>query len=385
MRCWFGFRFVVPVILTVSCSVAVTTKKNDSDKAIAHQWPVSYPEPDGELGEMLQDGEIQATQDVINVIHKQLGERYSGSRTLRDAHPKSHGCVSALFDVDPVVNPQLARGVFSRGAQFKAIVRYSNGSGDPTVPDIKGDVRGMAIKLLNVPGRKLLDVESEATTQDFIMINYPVFVIADPKEYVTVIEKVGSSNVFAKLSLLSALGIKGAKLASAAQSSQIASPLQATYFTAVPYQLGVGSGRLAVRYKAEPCAINGKDKIPENTDDRDYLRHQMRSYFQRQDGCYDMYGQVRVDGSMSVEDSRDEWPSPWQKLATLQMRGKDQDIAETGDLSDLRNRKCDSLSFNPWHALPEHKPLGAMNRMRKVIYENISAFRHSNNGEKRLE
>jgi hypothetical protein len=33
------------------------------------------------------------------------------------------------------------------------------------------------------------------------------------------------------------------------------------------------------------------------------------------------------------------------------------------------------MSFNPWHALPEHRPLGDMNRARREIYWAMSAFR----------
>jgi len=42
-----------------------------------------------------------------------------------------------------------------------------------------------------------------------------------------------------------------------------------------------------------------------------------------------------------------------------------------------QNIVCEELSYSPWHALPEHKPLGAVNRMRKAIYERISALRRS--------
>jgi hypothetical protein len=45
----------------------------------------------------------------------------------------------------------------------------------------------------------------------------------------------------------------------------------------------------------------------------------------------------------------------------------------------------DNLSFTPWHALPEHRPLGGINRARKVIYEAISKRRHEHNREPRTE
>ena len=37
------------------------------------------------------------------------------------------------------------------------------------------------------------------------------------------------------------------------------------------------------------------------------------------------------------------------------------------------------LSFNTWHALAEHRPLGVMNRVRKFIYEEMYEFRHKHN------
>jgi hypothetical protein len=70
--------------------------------------------------------------------------------------------------------------MFVPGTTYQAWIRFSNGSGDPTRADIKRDARGMAIKVMGVPGKKLLDDESAATTQDFIMINHPVFFATDP-------------------------------------------------------------------------------------------------------------------------------------------------------------------------------------------------------------
>ena len=45
----------------------------------------------------------------------------------------------------------------------------------------------------------------------------------------------------------------------------------------------------------------------------------------------------------------------------------------------------ENLSFTPWHALPEHRPLGGINRARKAIYRAISRQRHELNGIPRIE
>ena len=76
-----------------------------------------------------------------------------------------------------------AQGIFVPGRSYKAWIRFSNGNEDATRADAKGDARGMAIKLLGVPGEKILSDERDAQTQDFIMINHPVFFIDDAASY----------------------------------------------------------------------------------------------------------------------------------------------------------------------------------------------------------
>ena len=50
------------------------------------------------------------------------------------------------------------------------------------------------------------------------------------------------------------------------------------------------------------------------------------------------------------------------------------------DLSDPRiktlSEAVDRLSFSPWHAIEDHRPLGNVMRARKVAYRMSSDFRH---------
>jgi hypothetical protein len=43
------------------------------------------------------------------------------------------------------------------------------------------------------------------------------------------------------------------------------------------------------------------------------------------------------------------------------------------------------LSFNPWHALAEHQPLGNVMRARRRAYAVSTKFRHSANGREMIE
>ena len=40
---------------------------------------------------------------------------------------------------------------------------------------------------------------------------------------------------------------------------------------------------------------------------------------------------------------------------------------------------CENLSYTPWHALEEQKPLGSMNRARKVVYQQTARVRRELN------
>jgi len=103
----------------------------------------------------------------------------------RGQHPKSHGCVRAQFEVLPDLPAPYKVGLFAKPATYTAHIRFSNGK---HIDDTNRDIHGMAIKLTGVPGRKILDTESEATTHDFILADHPVFFIQDTDEYVAFIE-----------------------------------------------------------------------------------------------------------------------------------------------------------------------------------------------------
>jgi hypothetical protein len=37
------------------------------------------------------------------------------------------------------------------------------------------------------------------------------------------------------------------------------------------------------------------------------------------------------------------------------------------------------LSYNPWHSIPEHRPLGNQSRARQRMYWELSQLRHTMN------
>jgi hypothetical protein len=331
-------------------------------------------ELDTDLGESAWPDEDAANAEIVEDIRRFVAEHPRDGRLVRDAHPKAHGCVRATFEVRSDLDPGLIAGVFQPGATFPAWVRFSNGNPDPHRADRKPDARGMAIKLMNVPGEKLSD---ERGTQDFVLIAHPTFFSADPRRYALLFDRGTSRNPLRKAAAPLALGPRGAAIAAKAGSKVIASPLEARYWSTVPFRLGTGPERRAVKYSAIPCQAGSE--VPKHPE-KDYLRRVLRETLADREACFTFAVQSRV-GDMSVEDPRYEWPeaeSPFVPVATLRVP------PQTFD-SPAQDAFCENLSFNPWHSLPEHRPLGGVNRTRRVVYEAISSFRRGQNGVPAVE
>ncbi|MDQ2826562.1 MAG: catalase, partial [Actinomycetota bacterium] len=92
--------------------------------------------------------------------------------------------------------------------------------------------------------------------------------------------------------------------------------------------------------------------------------------------------QVRTNpASMPVEDPTTRWSerrSPFRKVATIRIPSQD-------FTSEARKSFAENLSFTPWHALAEHRPLGGINRVRRAVYDAVSEVRHQKNGVPRHE
>ncbi len=290
----------------------------------------------------------------------------------RDAHPKMHGLVKAEFTVEPDLPAALRIGVFAQPHTYQAWIRFSNQS-PGRGPDIERDIRGMAIKLMGVPGEKLLDGQKNAQTQDFILISTKIFVTRDVAQFDDLIAAMTGS-LWSKIRFF---GLHWRVIRNLFLSlRRCANPLQIRYFSTTPYLFGA----TAARYAAMP-RITQPDALPKAPAD-DYLRLAMAAQLQREDAFFDFAVQLQTDaGKMPIEDPGRAWneaASPWRKLATIRIPRQEFD-------SEAQRAFGENLSFTPWHSLPAHRPLGGINRARRIVYEQISAFRHERNGVERRE
>lgn len=335
---------------------------------------------DAEIGkEYPAPNEAQVAEDTAELVLSSIQERYpEGERMLRDAHPFAHGCVRATFSVRNDVPAEMKHGVFANPNTYKAWIRFSEGNVTPK-PDAEGGIRGMAVKLTGVPGAKIQT--DEVATQDFLVISNPVLPVGDPGEYLALFQaalaKKPMSYFFGGAPWNWKLGALG--IVSDIRGKEIPSMLLIRYWSTVPYKLG----DRAVKYSTRPCdqEAAAAAKVPEDPSDR-YLRETMSAHLKEKSACFEFMVQPQTDPvAMPVEDPAVEWDeneSPFVTVAKIEIP------VQTFD-SPAQAEFCENLTFNPWHSLPAHRPLGGINRVRKVAYDKIAKFRLSKNGVARRE
>src|SRR5258707_5631255 len=212
-------------------------------------------------------GEAEALEAIAAISVELL--RTDVQPVRRGQHPKMHGCVLGEFTVEPGLPDELRHGAFKVPRTFPCWIRFSNGSQDD---DARGDIHGMAVKLLGVEGEKVLPAEAREPTQDFVLMDHPVFFARDARSNRALAETMRRASgrpllkslLFwireerAKRSVYVALrhflrGLRFHEFAClrAALSKKPASPLEITYWSATPYRLGPLAVQQEIR-RAQP-------------------------------------------------------------------------------------------------------------------------------------
>ena len=320
------------------------------------------------------DEEIRQIKEIERLMVELLKKRYADSgRFLRGVHPKSHGCFNAEFQVLEDIEEELRVGLFAEpGARFNAIVRYSNADSlvRPDLRDGENGSRGMALKILNVPGEKVFGADEDS--QDFLMINTAEFAFADIAAYLrlqqVLLEFNDKPEPFfdfkdldpanpADLIVLKQIKQSGAVLAKIKQTP-VANPLEVAYFGAAPFLFG---NDRAMRVSVVP--IVAPEQVVAEDPDENYLRNAIATTMENnEDVVFDFKIQVRQAGedNLFIEDATKSWSFdefPGKTVARLTIPAPQQD-----------DKSCEKQFFTPWHSLADHQPLGGINRLRKAVY-----------------
>jgi hypothetical protein len=308
--------------------------------------------------EQVPPGEEGVIEELVAL---QLAIMKKTDATRRGQHGKAHGYCDATFRVHDNVPSKYRAGVFTEPGTYEARVRWSNGG---SADDMAPDIHGMAIKVLGVKGARALDGGPEE--QDFILIDSEVFFASDVKTLLAFMKARAASAARPEIMKEFAQHHPSTVALLTAALKTVPSPLAVRYWSTVPYRLG----DQAVKYTAMPAPENGPgDMAPASAD---YLRHAMVARLAPGHAvvAFELCVIPQTDAvAMPIEDPTVQWESEPVPVATITV------APQTFDTPD-RIRQGETASFDPWHALAVHRPLGGINRARKAVYVASAALRH---------
>ncbi|MCW3066834.1 MAG: Catalase, partial [Solirubrobacterales bacterium] len=164
----------------------------------------------------------------------------------RALHRKAHGGVEAELEVRDGLPPEARAGLFAAPGRYRAYVRFSNGLGMHQ-PDWMPDVRGLAVKVLGVPGRKLIPGLEDATTQDFLLITTPSLPFSNVDDFIAFV-RAAESQATLLPRIVRAFGpARAARLLRFLVGLRPPESLAAVpYFSALPLRWGDHAGKVAL-------------------------------------------------------------------------------------------------------------------------------------------
>lgn len=303
----------------------------------------------------------------------------------RAQHPKSHGTVRAKFTVLPLSgeDKDCAVGLFGKPETYEAWLRFSNSRFFVDNPD-DGDAHGLAIKLFGV-GKELGErFESyEEETFDFILMDNETFFDGDLAQYANfndlageVVNYVRNGGQRLKAKINEArlgfwLGVQDRSLKDAVKDTsdqKPMSPVTSWYWSTTPYLLGEGR---AVKYEVRPLNVT----VPREDAERDdnYLKDRLKEALQTDEQVFGFY--VSIQGSLKdhpVEDPTAAWKGARQvKVAELRIPKVEDFDTAWAELWE----QGEKAGYNIWNVTPDHRPLGAINRVRREVYTELRRCR----------
>lgn len=328
--------------------------------------------------EVMPEAESGQIGEIVDLTLQLLQQRYGDNLARRGVHPKDHGCVKANLVVNADLPKAYQKGVFAvPGKSYDAWVRFSNATGtvgSDVAPNGANSSRGMAIKLMGVSGEPLLP-QSGAITQDFLLINQPMFAFANVAEYLEltrlqVLHHDDNSKIFPALfANPNADKAETARIVQGIAQTSMGSPVESRYYSASPFLFGPDA---VVKFGVTP-RNPGSTPVPPNPP-ANYLRDALRKSLDVNTGkpaVFDFQVQLRTADNLSIENASAQWPesaAPFQTVGTLTIPTQDFD-------NPLRITECEHLVFTPWHGIAEHRPLGGINRLRLGVYKASSQRR----------
>jgi hypothetical protein len=338
--------------------------------------------------EVVGPDEQETNQQLIEVLRSISETTYKDSgHALRSVHAKSHGLLRAELEVIAGLPPTLAQGLFAQPGRYQAVMRFSTIPGD-ILDDSVSVPRGLAIKIIGVPGDRLPGSEGD-TTQDFLLVEGPAFSAPNAKKFLGSLKLLAKTTDKAQgLKKVLSAALRGVEsiVESAGGESGLLKTLGGhpedhilgeTFFSQVPIRYGDYIAKVSLAPVSPeltaltnaPLNVNGKPNG---------LRDAVRAFFAANTGIWELRVQLCTDlETMPIEDASVPWPEDKSSyIAVGRITVQPQDSWTDANVKAID----DGMSFSPWHGISAHQPLGSVMRARKAAYKMSAEFRGTRNG-----
>lgn len=323
----------------------------------ATDWKEAYVGGSPEAEERIIRGFI----DQIKEVQTKNKERGRASAIQRAFHTRFlAGVTDAEFRISPDVPSELQIGLFQPGNVYPTTVRLSNAAGIVQA-DKERDFRGAAIRVTT----------DEGVIYDFLMTNADPNHARNAQQFmkVAVAAARARSRLGSVLRLLFALGlfegIPVIRTVSKQMAHEVKSMATETYWSRAPIKFGP----FAVKYSLHPAPdVNQTSQASGDN----YLRDDLIARLKEGPIVFRFKIQRFIDETRTpIEDGAIKWESEPETIAELVIPEQDLRSREGGAMHDEVN----NMAFNPWNTSDEFRPLGSLNRARKVVYETSASFR----------
>lgn len=344
--------------------------------------------------EQTQPGEEETLVELDEAFRKiQEHVRQKHGIVQRGTHAKPTGLLKGRMIVEAGLPPELAQGIFSKaGHTYEVVGRTSQGPSEYLSDKASGQ-RGLAFKILGVQGIRVPG-SSETTTQDFVFgVHDTAFTDATSSDFLKGFNLAAGRSTW----IPEAAIVAGSRLARGTEAvletvgsgsahlrffgKKPSHPLSDRYFSQSAFRYGKYIAKIgAVPSESTLAAIGSPDV---DTSVENVYEHVMSSFLSEHTAVFDIRVQLCTDLlQMPVEDSAKVWPedvSPYRTVAKLE-------FPRQNPFSTERFRYVeDRISFNPIHAIEEHRALGSINRARAHVYLRTQEFRQQSNSVRSAE
>lgn len=369
------------------------------------------------------------------LAQKRMENLYGGEKkepAKRDTHAKTHAAVQGtleIFNFDEAVIKQelnkrtlltevqlsaisLKQGLFAKPKQYPVWLRFANG-GFTVKNDYEPDTRSMAIKVMGVEGERLPQ-SHELKTQDIIVHNTEIFFVKTIKDFYSFFSAVYRAGLapLLKLSPLLWLLLHPQEFSYLKNGTKLTpkSLLVSRYWSASAFSLGLKSDfdpsqpglvpveyPVVIKYAFTPVSSQPPHQQlpfqsrPESEIKRakalgaedNFYREDLIQALAKPDAEYswDFQIQFQTSPQMPIDDTTIAWnetESPFFTVGRLTVKHQKVKSPQEDDLGE-------NLRFSVWNGLAVHRPVGAINRLRSIVYPIVAEYRHKKRGVKYQE